>query len=174
MDSAVALDHRDITHRIGNDPAYLAIIDTARYSADMPDWDYDTLTEKVTAAMNRGKLVAWGTPEDDLLVRLTMTPLNDVSVRSVNASIRVRLITAGRSASRTTRRSRCARSSATPTSRRSRIWNSPFPPAHTTSRSSACSHTSDGDHYVAVFTPATGALSRFAWVAWALRPASVG
>lgn len=64
----------NLVHSLFNDPAYLAIVDVARYEKDFPDWDYDSLSQKLVGAMNRGEVVAWGTPESDLRIRLTTEP----------------------------------------------------------------------------------------------------
>jgi len=89
------IERVDLSHRLGNDPAYLAIIDIARYPKDLPDWNFTTLTAKLVGAMNDGAAIAWGTPQDSLTVRLTMTPLDASTKRRVDATTVGRLVTAG-------------------------------------------------------------------------------
>jgi len=40
----------DVTLVIGDDPAYLAVIDVGSYETDLAEWDYDTLTTKLFEA----------------------------------------------------------------------------------------------------------------------------
>jgi len=44
----------DVVHSIGNDPAFLTVLDVELYSKNLPDWDYGTLTAKVVTALTDG------------------------------------------------------------------------------------------------------------------------
>jgi len=89
------IEHVDLSHRLGNDPAYLAIVDVNRYAKDLPDWNFDTLTAKLVAAMNDGAVFAWGTPEALLTIRVTTDPLDADTRARCTASTSGRLITSG-------------------------------------------------------------------------------
>jgi len=90
------LTSTELRHELGNDPAYLAIIDLERYAKNLPDWDYGTLTAKLVADMNEARVIAWGTPEANLRIRLTTQPLDAATAAAVNATTRGRLKTTGR------------------------------------------------------------------------------
>jgi len=68
---AKVLGAKDLVHDVGDDAAYLAIVDLGSYAKDLPDWDYFSLTKKIAADMSAGRIVAWGCPEGPLTVRLT-------------------------------------------------------------------------------------------------------
>jgi hypothetical protein len=68
---AKRLAAKDIVHEVGDDPAYLAVVDLATYAKDLPDWDYCSLTAKIAKDMSAGKVVAWGCPDGPVRVRLT-------------------------------------------------------------------------------------------------------
>jgi len=89
------IERVDLSHRIGNDPAYLAIVDVDRYAKDLPDWTFDTLTAKLVAAANEGAAFAWGTPEALLTVRVTTDPIDAEARARCTASTSGRLITSG-------------------------------------------------------------------------------
>ena len=90
---AKALGAKDLRHDVGDDPAYIAIVDLDTYAKDLPDWDYYSLTAKIAKDMSAGRIVAWGCPDGPLRVRLTT---KKVSPKNANAKHTATLITKGR------------------------------------------------------------------------------
>jgi len=171
----------DVVHSIGNDPAFLTVLDVELYSTDLPDWDYGTLTAKVVTAMTDGAAVAWGTPEGDLSIRLTMRPLDETTKQRVDARTAGRIVTSG---------ALCL-ASYTSVTMCAQFDDEGFPQAgdlvfevpagsydvhvHRMFRHEDGQQFGDdepeGHHYVVVFTPsaATSAATPIERIAWALR-----
>ncbi len=88
-----ALGAKDLVEDVGDDPAYLAIVDLDSYPKDLPDWDYYSLTKKIAHEMSAGRIVAWGCPDGPLTVRLTM---KTAGPKRSNAKHVATLVTEGR------------------------------------------------------------------------------
>lgn len=177
-----ALATDDLCHELGNDPAYLAIVDIDRYAKDFPDWDYASLTAKLVADMNAGVVVAWGTPEDNLRVRLTRRPIDAATAVRVDASTCGRLSTGGRLClANYTSLTMCAQFAkygfphdedfafTIPAGTYDVEIHRLF--AHADGAQSPAGELPEGDHYVVVFTPADDSAPPHALrIAWAAEP----
>lgn len=83
------LGANDLRLFVAGDPAWMAIIDVARYRTDLPDWDYHSLTAKVLDAMRAAQLVVWGYPQNGVLVRITGSRPSSVPRASMRARLEV-------------------------------------------------------------------------------------
>lgn len=176
------IERIDLSHRLGNDPAYLAIVDVNRYAKDLPDWNFDTLTVKLVAAMNDGAAFAWGTPEALLTVRVTTDPLDADTRARCTASASGRLITSGSLCLASyTSLTMCAQFKTREFPQRGDLAFELRPGsydvtvhrlfAHADGAQFADDLPETGDHYVVVFAPADPAVAmpRATAIAWALR-----
>ena len=88
-------DELETTFHVSNDPAYMAVLDVTTYDKDLPEWNYRTLTERITGEMNAGHIVAWGCPENSSRVRVVRRPLTSDEQKLVHASVSGLLSTSG-------------------------------------------------------------------------------
>ncbi|MBL8938867.1 MAG: hypothetical protein JNM69_30175 [Archangium sp.] len=86
---------KDLTHEVGDDAAYLAIIDLGSYAKDLPDWDYPQLTKKLAADMSAGRVVAWGCCEGPMQVRLSRAAPSKALVKERHAALTSTLVVTG-------------------------------------------------------------------------------
>jgi hypothetical protein len=91
-----SLGARDLIHEVGDDAAYLAIVDVERYAKDLPDWNYDSLTKKIIKDMSDGRIVAWGCPDGPVRVRLTTRARSSTMTAKTNAKHMATLVTRGK------------------------------------------------------------------------------
>lgn len=159
-----------------DDPAYLAVVDLGTYRPTLPGWSFDSLTRKITSEMNAGHLVAFGTPEDQVRLRLTTKPYRGFADATTTATLAVT----------------GALSVVTYTSLTMAADGDNFPEpsdplfqlpegkyrvevhrrfAHRAGAQFADAKLPKGDHYVLVFRPLERAPKKHAWVPWALPPA---
>lgn len=89
------LGSKGLVFEVDGEMPYLAILDVASYTNDLPDWEFDTITKKITAEMNAGHIVAWGCPEVGLSIRITDQPLRKPELAKQDASISALLSTEG-------------------------------------------------------------------------------
>src|SRR5262249_32377859 len=68
------LDKSDLVFDHSHYPAFMGILDMATYESFFPGWDWPSLTLKVAQQMSVERIFAWGCPEFDLQIRITMTP----------------------------------------------------------------------------------------------------
>lgn len=95
MPKPIALE-KELTHEVGDDAAYLAIIDLGSYSKDLPDWDYATLTKKLATDMSAGRVLAWGCPDGPVQVRLLRSAPSAKLVKERHAFLTSTLVVTGR------------------------------------------------------------------------------
>jgi hypothetical protein len=86
---------QDLTHEVGDDAAYLAIIDLGSYAKDLPDWDYTTLTKKLAADMSAGRVFAWGCCDGPVQVRLSRSAPSKALVKERHAFLTSTLVVTG-------------------------------------------------------------------------------
>ena len=67
------LDKTDLVFEHSPDPAFMAVLDMAAYESFLPGWDWPSLTLKVARQMSQERIFAWGCPELEVQVRITMT-----------------------------------------------------------------------------------------------------
>jgi hypothetical protein len=91
---AVKLE-KDVTHEVGDDAAFLAIIDVSSYSKDLPEWDYASLTKKLAADMSAGRVIAWGCPDGPVAVRLSRGAPSTALVKERHAFLKSTLVVTG-------------------------------------------------------------------------------
>ncbi|MDP3504921.1 MAG: hypothetical protein Q8S33_31580 [Myxococcales bacterium] len=86
---------KEVTHEVGDDAAYLAIIDLNSYSKDLPEWDYGSLTKKLAADMSAGRVLAWGCPDGPVAVRLSRAAPSASLVKERHAFLKSTLVVTG-------------------------------------------------------------------------------
>lgn len=86
---------KDLTHEVGDDAAYLAIIDLGSYEKDLPDWDYRKLTKKLAADVSAGRVFAWGCCEGPVQVRLSRSAPSKTLVKERHAFLTSTLVVTG-------------------------------------------------------------------------------
>ena len=89
------LDTSDLVFEHAPDPAFMAVLDMAAYESFLPGWDWPGLTLKVAQQMSQERIFAWGCPEFDVQVRITMTAPEDSSFHPVESTSGF-LVTSGR------------------------------------------------------------------------------
>ena len=155
------------------DPAYLSLVDVNSYRPALRGWSFDTLTRKITTDMNAGRLVAFGTPEERLRIRLTTGAFRGHS----NAIATTWLEVTGELALATyTSITMAADGSCFPdvTDPRFQLPAGKYRVdvhrlfAHEAGAQFAEGKLPKGDHYVITFSPRRPKASKLAWVPWAL------